>query len=170
MAKKPTNKKAAGKPSKTTSEESTDKPSANQYVTKYLTFLIFAMALIQGYIAWNDNQVDATSMVMLAGVALVYFYFAYFKAFMPGPIGAQIRRTPYARLMLHLATYLIVNVSYGIHGFVLYVQNADINNGQVLFDQGWFGPLIAMPTWWGLGLLIDSLFTWKDRGFDDVEL
>ena len=131
-----------------------------------LTHLVIMLALctgLQTVIAVRGSNIDLTAQLLLAVVALYYAWYHYTSRNL-------MRRLRFGRLVAHLIGFLIINLSYHIHAFILFVsKNPAIKGpGEFTIEPSWFGVLFGMTTFWGLGLLIHLVASIANRGFEEL--
>ena len=129
----------------------------------HFAIMIVSCTLLQIFIAVRGSQIDFISQLLLGGVALYYAWYQYTSHDL-------LRRLRFGRLVAHIIGFLIVNLSYHIHVFVLFVTNNPAIKGTEGFsiNPSWFGVLFGMTTFWGLGLLIHLIASIANRGFEEL--
>lgn len=136
---------------------------AKRSLLQHTAVLLVSCTLLQIFIAIRGNHIDLVSQLLLACVAL---YYAWYH------ITAKnlLCRVRFGRLVAHLTGFLIVNLSYHAHAFILYVSNNPAIRGTADFsiDSGWFGVLFGMTTFWGIGLLIHTIASIANRGYEEL--
>ncbi len=134
-------------------------------IKTYVIVLLVLVAFAQGYVAIAlDNRMDSYKAgLALVPAALCYSYFLSANA-------KTLNKRAYSGYIAHVATYLIVNISYWLHAFIYLLTNDGISDKSLALDNGWFGVLICMPLFWGLGLLIHTFGAWMSKGFENVSL
>lgn len=137
--------------------------AAKKSLLKHAFVMLVSCAILQIVIAVRGNHIDLLSQLLLGVVAL---YYAWYH------ITAKdlLSRVRFGRLVAHLTGFLIVNLSYHAHAFILYVSNNSAIRGTNDFaiDSGWFGVLFGMTTFWGIGLLIHMIASIASRGFEEL--
>ena len=141
-------------------EEAQD--SKRSLLTHFGIMLVLCAAL-QVTIALRGSHIDLTSQLMLVVVALYYAWYQYASH-------DKLRRLRFGRLVSHVVGFLIVNLSFHIHAFVLFISNNPAIKGSDGFsiDPSWFGVLFGMITFWGLGLLAHLIASIANRGFEEL--
>lgn len=130
----------------------------------YVATISVMLAGVHLFIALVEkSEMTVAASFALVPVALTYLYF-------PVAFRKKIKKEAFLSYILHSTTYLLVNISYWIHGFILYIQDADANEGALILSNNWMGVLLAMPLFWGIGLLIHTFGAWITDGFEDVQI
>lgn len=138
--------------------------TAKNSLLRHFAIMFALCAALQVIIAVRGNHIDFISQVLLGVVALYYAWYHYASKDM-------LRRMRFGRLVAHVVGFLIVNLSYHAHAFVLYVTGSPAIKGTDTYfsiDQGWFGVLFGMTTFWGIGLLIHLVASIANRGFEEL--
>lgn len=137
---------------------------ARKMMLTYTGVLLALNILVQLIIVMRDNKIDVVSTLVLGVVYVYYLYFSYLNPNTKNTLN-QLR---FGRLIAHVVTFVIVNVSYHLHAFILIIANSDSirGNKDFLMDPGWFGPLFGMLTFWGIGLLMHIIGSIISRGFE----
>lgn len=135
----------------------------NNHIKHYIITVIAVLAVTHGYIVANDSEINLIALLMLAGVAI---YSSVFQARKK----KELNKVAYLPYMLHVTTYLLVNLSFLAHGFASAIQNADANNGDLILSPEWIGLTVAMPLFWGIGLLVHTVGAYFTRGFENVSI
>lgn len=119
--------------------------------------------VLQIAIAYRGNKIDLISELLLVIVALYYVWYHYTSK-------NQLTQLRFGRLVAHVIGFLIVNLSYHIHAFILFITNnpAIRGNDEFTINQGWFGVLFGMFVFWGIGLLIHLVASVANRGFEEL--
>ena len=129
----------------------------------YVLIMLGLNILLHAFIAFRGNQIDIESQLFLATIAVYYFYFNYFKE------NKNLSKVRFGKLVAHFIGYLIVNLGYFIHAYILIaLGNEAIKGGYTLINETWFGAVFGMATFWGIGLLIHSIASIASRGFEDI--
>jgi 1,4-dihydroxy-2-naphthoate octaprenyltransferase len=130
---------------------------------RHFAIMLVSCVALQTVIAVRGNHIDVVSQLLLGCVALYYGWYHYSSR-------DQLRRLRFGRLVAHVVGYLIVNLSFHIHAFILIVSSNPAIKGTADFtiDQGWFGVLFGMTTFWGLGLLTHLTASIAKRGFEEL--
>lgn len=138
--------------------------AAKKSLLQHTFVMLVSCVILQIVIALRGNHIDLVSQMLLVAVAL---YYAWYH------ITAKdlLSRVRFGRLVAHLIGFLIVNLSYHAHAFVLFVTNNPAIRGTKDFaiDSGWFGVLFGMTTFWGIGLLIHMIASIANRGFEELQ-
>jgi hypothetical protein len=136
---------------------------AKNSLLKHFAIMFALCAFLQITIAVRGNHIDLVSQFLLAVIALYYAWYNYSSRNL-------LRRLRFGRLVSHLVGFLIVNVSYHLHAFILFVSNNSAIKGDAEFtiDPSWFGVLFGMMTFWGLGLLVHLVASIANRGFEEL--
>ncbi len=134
-----------------------------QSLLKYTGLMILFSTLLQIVIALRGNHIDFVSQLLLAVIAVYYFWYHYTSK-------DQLSKLRFGRLVAHLVGFLVVNLSYHIHAFVLFVTSNPAIKGTDGFsiDPSWFGVLFGMFSFWGIGLLIHLVASIANRGFEEL--
>lgn len=134
-----------------------------QSLLKYTGLMILFSTLLQIVIALRGNHIDFVSQLLLAVIAVYYFWYHYTTK-------DQLSKLRFGRLVAHLVGFLVVNLSYHIHAFVLFVTSNPAIKGTDGFsiDPSWFGVLFGMFSFWGIGLLIHLVASIANRGFEEL--
>jgi len=136
---------------------------ARKSLLTYFGILVASCLALQIVIAIRGSKIDIVAAILLGIIAIYYTY----NEFTSRKISGQIR---YGRLVTHLVGYLVINLSFHIHAFFLFINDSPVIQGEegLAFDGGWFGILIPMTTFWGLGLLTHAAGSIISRGFEEV--
>ena len=89
---------------------------AKNSLLRYSAIMFVLCTLLQITIAVRGNHIDLVSQILVAVVALYYAWYNYSSRNL-------LRRLRFGRLVSHLVGFLIVNVSYHLHAFILIVSN-----------------------------------------------
>lgn len=132
----------------------------NNKIYQYTALLAVVLAACQIFIATTqDSEITPLAGLAIVIPAIIYAAFIYTNK-------SEIRKVAYASLISHLVTYLLVNMSFWAHAFF----TASFEDEIVSFESGWYGVLIAMPLFWGFGLMMHTLGALYGKGFEDVEI
>ena len=125
--------------------------------------MLVSCVLLQIFISVRGNHLDLVSQLLLACIALYYAWYHYASR-------AKLRRLRFGRLVAHVVGFLIVNLSYHVHAYILLATNNPAIQGTDKFaiDPTWFGALFGMTTFWGLGLLFHLIASISYRGFEEL--
>jgi len=136
---------------------------AKRSLLRYTGIMLVSCIVLQIIIALRDNRIDLVSQLLLVGIAV---YYAWYN------ITAKdlLCRVRFGRLVAHFIGFLIVNLSYHAHAFILYASNNPAIRGtqDLGIDSAWFGVLFGMTTFWGIGLLIHTIASIANRGFEEL--
>lgn len=124
------------------------------YIITLASFLVLGHLFIA---VSEDSQITFASGLAILPAGLLYSIFSFVNY-------KELRKKAYAGLLLHVATYLLVNISFFIHASTI----ASFEGGLVSLEEGWYGPVVNMPLFWGIGLLAHTIYTWSRRGFEDI--
>lgn len=136
---------------------------ATKSLLTHVGIMFVLCVVLQVAIALRGNKIDLVSQLMLASIALYYAWYHIASK-------DQLSKLRFGRLVAHLVGFLIVNLSYHAHAFVLFVTDNPAIKGADPFpiDAGWFGVLFGMMTFWGIGLLIHAIASISNRGFEEL--
>lgn len=136
---------------------------AKSSLLQHAGIMLLAMTLLQVFIYSQGSKIDGSANLGLVAVALYYLWYHYSSKDL-------LSRVRFGRLVAHLVGFIIVNVSYHLHAFILYVSNNSAIRGDADFgiNQAWFGVLFGMTTFWGIGLLIHMIASIANRGFEEL--
>lgn len=136
---------------------------ASKSLLAHTGIMFVSCAVLQITIALRGNKIDLISQLLLVGVALYYAWYHIVSK-------DQLSKLRFGRLVAHLVGFLIVNLSYHAHAFILFVTDNPAIKGTDSFpiNSGWFGVLFGMMTFWGLGLLIHTIASISNRGFEEL--
>lgn len=125
-----------------------------------LTFLA-ANIVIQLVIVATGNRITLLSTSLLGLAALGYAIYLL-------TIGRVLGRVRYARLVAHAFSYVVVNVGFGLHAYILFAVGSPAiqGDGYLPMDPHWFGATFGMASFWGIGLILHGLGALLDRGFE----
>lgn len=131
----------------------------------HIGILIALCLMLQLFVAVRGNEIDLAANIGLGVVAL---YYAYFHGL--SQKGKSLKKVRFGRLVAHLSGFLIVNLSFHIHAFILYATNNPVMSGSdgLLMNSGWFGVIYGMTCFWGLGLLIHLIASVGARGYEEL--
>ncbi len=140
-----------------------DVQEAKNSLLKYFAIMFVLCTLLQIIIAIRGNRIDVVSQLLLGAVALYYVYYNYSSRNL-------LIRLRFGRLVSHLIGFLVVNVSFHLHAFILFDSNNSAINGDGNFaiDPSWFGVLFGMLIFWGIGLLAHLGASIAKRGFEEL--
>ncbi len=136
---------------------------AKTSLLKHAGIMFAAMTILQLFIFSQGSKIDGSANLGLVAVALYYLWYHYSSRDL-------LARVRFGRLVAHLVGFLIVNVSYHLHAFILYISDNKVIRGDNGFgiDPAWFGVLFGMTTFWGIGLLIHMIASIANRGFEEL--
>ena len=127
-------------------------------IISYILGLVITLGIGHAYVATAEDSIISTAAgLAVMPAAALYALFGFFN-------WKEFKKKAYVNLMLHVATYLLVTGSFLVHAVFV----AEFVNGQLIFEEGWYGVLISMPLFWGIGLISHTLYAWSKRGFEDV--
>jgi hypothetical protein len=137
--------------------------AAKRSLLQYTAVLAGMCTFLQVFIAVRGNHIDVLSQVMLGVVALYYVWYHYREK-------TLLSKVRFGRLVAHLVGFLVVNLSYHIHGYFLLISNSAAIRGDEHFwiETGWFGVLFGMSMFWGLGLAVHTIASIANRGFEEL--
>lgn len=123
--------------------------------------LIAANALVQLVIVLAGHRITVLTTLPLVAIAIG-------AAIHLVVVGRGLGRVRYGHLVAHALTFVTVTVGYHLHAWVLIASGSPAIRGEgpLLLAAGWMGALFAMPTLWGLGLLIHALAALHQHGFE----
>lgn len=129
----------------------------------HFAIMFIGCVLVQIVIVIRGSKIDLLSTALLGVVAIYYFWYQFASH-------GQLSRLRFGRLVAHVVGFLIVNLSYHLHAFILFVTNSPAIKGsdELAIDPRWFGVLFGMMTFWGLGLLIHLIASIANRGFEEL--
>ena len=129
----------------------------------YSAVIAVASLITQLLIAANNSQITALNSLLLAIIVLYYVYYVQLS-------NNGLQKVRFARLVAHVITYFIVVLSYHVHALILFAAGRNVfDDADTIGSSGWFGPLISMTTFWGLGLLVYTVSSIASRGFEAIE-
>jgi membrane protein CcdC involved in cytochrome C biogenesis len=131
----------------------------------HILILVGSCVALQIFIAVRGSEIDVAAYLGLSFVAL---YYAYFHSF--SQKGKDLKRIRFGRLVAHLCGFLIVNLSFHIHAYMLYVSNNPVmaSTDGLLMNEQWFGVIYGMMSFWGIGLLIHLIASVGARGYEEL--
>lgn len=137
--------------------------ASKKSLTSHFIVMSGLCALLQIIIAVRDSKIDLVAYLLLIVVALYYAYYNYTSRH-------TLRKLRFGRLVSHLVGFLIVNLSYHIHAYILFVTHNPAIEGNENFaiNPEWFGVLFGMMSFWGIGLFIHLIASISRRGFEEV--
>lgn len=137
--------------------------AAKKSLLQHAAIMTVAVIALQLFIYAHGSVIDGSANLGLVVIALYYAWYHYSSRDL-------LARVRFGRLVAHLVGFIIVNVSYHLHAFILYVTNNPAIRGDKDFsiNQGWFGVLFGMTTFWGIGLLIHMIASIANRGFEEL--
>ncbi len=140
--------------------------NAKEVILPYALILLGLSVASHIVIALTDNRIGAVAQATVVVMAL---YYAYYHLKNNRKL-AQIR---FGKLVAHATGYLIVNLGFFVHALVLFVTGSNAIEGKadspLPIDPGWFGVLFGMASFWGIGLLIHSIASIAQRGYEDLD-
>ncbi len=136
---------------------------AKTSLLRHTAVMLISCIALQIVITIRGNHIDLVSQLLLVCIAL---YYAWYNI----TAKALLSRVRFGRLVAHLIGFLIVNLSFHAHAFILFVSSNPAISGTKEFsiDPGWFGVLFGMTTFWGIGLLIHMVASIASRGFEEL--
>lgn len=142
--------------------ESTSSPATAR--TSLLPFLGVMVALNTVYqlaIALTGHQVGI-------GAALGLLVIALTMAVYQRTAGRALGSLRFGRLVAHTLVYVTVNLGFHLHAaWLIATDDAGVEGASgIPVPADWVGPLVVMPTVWGIGLLLHALGSLLDRGFE----
>lgn len=128
----------------------------------YVLTVLGLVVLTQVVIALDGGRVGLPAAIAVGVIALVYAWYLLTR-------GAELRRLRFGPYVAHAATFVIVVTAFHLHLFVRAVLADDAVAGTPHFplDEGWFGAVVAMTAFWGLGLLAHTVAAIGMRGYED---
>lgn len=136
---------------------------SKQSLLRHFGIMLAGSAALQVIIAVRGNHIDLLSYLLLAGIMVYYAWYQYTSH-------DQLSRLRFGRLVAHVVGFLIVNLSYHVHAFVLFISDNPAIKGTDGFaiNPEWLGVLFGMMTFWGLGLLMHLVASIAKRGFEEL--
>lgn len=129
-------------------------------MTNYILLLVLLLLGCHIFTAVAlDSEINVWAGVALLPAAITYAVFGYTNK-------KILRKHAYGELLIHLVTYLLVNMSYFAHAMF----TAEFKEDSFSLQAGWYGVIIIMPLFWGLGLLMHTFGAWMTKGFEDVSI
>lgn len=137
--------------------------AAKRSLLTFIGVLGLLCSALQIFIALRGSHIDTPSTLLLGATAVYYFWYQSAKS-------SLLCKIRYGKLVAHLAGFLIVNLSYHVHAFVLMVTDnaAIVGHDYLPINADWFGVLFGMTTFWGVGLFIHLIASVANRGFEDA--
>lgn len=137
--------------------------AAKKSLLQHAAIMSAAVLVLQLFIYSKGSVIDGSANLGLVVIAAYYVWYHYTSHDL-------LSRVRFGRLVAHLAGFIIVNISYHLHAFILYTTNNTAIRGDEHFamNQGWFGVLFGMTTFWGIGLLIHMMASIANRGFEEL--
>lgn len=139
--------------------------SATSLLLPFALAMVGASAVVQLTIVLTGHEIGVLCAALTGVLALGYAVLLRLR-------GRDLARVRFGVLATHVVTYAAVNVGFGLHFFALALANhpairADPEHAaEFAMDPGWFGAAIAMPAFWGVGLLVHALGAIAGRGFE----
>lgn len=128
----------------------------------YTLILLGLVSLMQiiNYIRAPKN--DVLTALILVVIAAYYYIFNLINK-------VNLKKIRFGFLISHFICYLIVNLSYLILAFIIFADSTItiIGDGFISIPKQWSGALFFMPIFWGLGLLIHTIVSIAQRGFEE---
>lgn len=138
--------------------------SINQILLPYAGILTLLCVFAQIIVVLHGNEIDFISGLALVPAFLYYLYFYITSK-------QKLSKIRFGRLVAHVVAFLIVNLSYHIHAAILSLGNTSNTQGPVVhLSEGWFGVLFGMTTIWGLGLLIHTVASIAQKGYEELDI
>jgi hypothetical protein len=115
----------------------------------------------------KDTVVGAFSitlpLLLFVGVFLYYVYYNLTSK-------KLLSRVRYGLLVAHVTSFLIVNIPFHLYAFILFMSNnaAIRGNENFAMSPDWYGVLFGMTTFWGIGLLVHTVASVANRGFEEL--
>jgi hypothetical protein len=137
--------------------------AAKKSLLQHSVIMLVAVTTLQLFLYAKGSAIDGSANLGLVIIALYYLWYHYSSRDL-------LARVRFGRLVARLVGFIIVNVSYHLHAFILYVTNNPAIRGDKDFsiNPGWFGVLFGMTTFWGIGLLIHMIASIANRGFEEL--
>lgn len=116
----------------------------------------------------TDHTVEGEFIVSLPLMLFVgvFLYYVYYNI----TSKKLLSRVRYGLLVAHVASFLIVNIPFHLYAFILFMSNNDAIRGNENFaiSPDWYGVLFGMTTFWGIGLLVHTVASVANRGFEEL--
>jgi hypothetical protein len=102
-------------------------------------------------------------LALFVGVFLYYVYYNLTSK-------KLLSRVRYGLLVAHVTSFLIVNVPFHLYAFILFMSNnaAIRGNDNFAISPDWYGVLFGMTTFWAIGLLVHTIASVANRGFEEL--
>ncbi len=135
---------------------------AKKSLLTYFSVILLSGVALQVLIATRGSNIDLIAGLGTAAIAVYYFWYNY-------SANKLLSKVRFTQLVAHLVGFVIINLSYHIHAFILFVNNNEAIKGTSDFsiNEGWFGVLFGMTCFWGIGLLIHAFGSILNRGFEN---
>lgn len=126
----------------------------------YSLSLIGAVMVLHLLIVLADHRITVLTTLPLVAIAIAYAAYLLTR-------GRALGRVRYGRFVAHALAYAIINVGYLLHAYVLIAVGSPAITGHgAAVDGPWLGAALAMPAFWGLGLILHGIGAVLDRGFE----
>lgn len=133
---------------------------ARSSLLPYTLALLGANLLLHLVIVLGGNRITVLTTLPLVAIALGAALYLATR-------GRGLGRVRYGRFVAHALLYATVNVGYLLHAWVLVALGAPLFSGEPSApDDAWPGAVLAMASFWGLGLILHGLGVVLDRGFE----
>ncbi len=131
---------------------------------KHFAILFALCTLLQAIMAVRGSQIDVVAQLMLAVVAVYVAGYHYFARDL-------LRRMRFGWVIGHAVAFMVVTLSYHVHALVLYARDSSLiqsDGTSFTVDRGWYGILVGLTTFWGIGFLMHLVSSIASRGFEEL--
>ncbi len=128
----------------------------------YITLLVLVTLMQTINITRNGNFNSLVSGLMLFAIFIFYMFYGIKQK-------SKLKKIRFGYLIFHFMTYTLVNISYTVAAFILYWNSifTITGDGYISMPKEASGALYFMPIYWGIGLIIHTLASIFNRGFEE---
>lgn len=131
--------------------------NVNKILLPYVGVMAGMCVILQVIIAARGHKVDLIAGLLTAVVAIYYAYSQIINI-------ARLNKIRFGRLVHHIIAFVIVNISFHIHaGYLL------VSGQRELLQEDWYGVLLAMFIFWGIGFLVHMTASVALKGYEELE-
>lgn len=134
-------------------------------ITHIMTAIVPNVAHVQVAVGSLSTAMPAGQMLTLALGALVV---AILLLILIIRYGKAFDRLRFGALVAHTSTFLVVMGSNFIHLFIDLASHVGVQRASIL--SAWFGPTIAMGTFWMIGLFLHLMAAVLSRGIESTRV
>jgi hypothetical protein len=136
--------------------------NSKKILLPYTLIMLTMTTIMQVINIIRGNIYDLSSGSMLFIIFLYYLYSNYRNH-------SSLKKVRFGLLISHYIAYFLVNLSFVIASFAIYWNSifTIIGDGYIQLPKEASGVLCFMPIFWGVGLLVHTIASVANRGYEE---